>query len=152
MADARAHAGASAMTAAHYDRFGIACHGGNAGNVALTISDQLTLIDGSSVSSSTQSVIGRAGEIDIDAEPPLAYHLVDVDRYRRRLFDVGALIEAPSFYPFLSGRQNLIELAATARRVSPSAYVMWYWGLRSPFWALHGDSIKDVAFEVAERR
>lgn len=31
---------------------------------------------------------------------------------RRRLFDVGALIEAPSFYPFLSGRENLRALAA----------------------------------------
>jgi hypothetical protein len=36
---------------------------------------------------------------------------------------------------------RLIELAATARRVAPAAYVMWYWGLRSPFWGLHGDSI-----------
>jgi ABC-2 type transport system ATP-binding protein len=32
---------------------------------------------------------------------------------RRRLFEVGALIEAPSFYPFLSGRENLRALAAT---------------------------------------
>jgi ABC-2 type transport system ATP-binding protein len=32
---------------------------------------------------------------------------------RRRLFDVGALIESPSFYPFLSGRENLRALAAT---------------------------------------
>jgi ABC-2 type transport system ATP-binding protein len=32
---------------------------------------------------------------------------------RRRLFGVGALIEAPSFYPFLSGRENLRALAAT---------------------------------------
>jgi ABC-2 type transport system ATP-binding protein len=31
---------------------------------------------------------------------------------RRRLFEVGALIEAPSFYPFLSGRENLRALAA----------------------------------------
>jgi ABC-2 type transport system ATP-binding protein len=43
-------------------------------------------------------------------------------RDRRRLFDVGALIEAPSFYPFLSGRENLRSLAATgaptpARRI-----------------------------------
>jgi ABC-2 type transport system ATP-binding protein len=41
---------------------------------------------------------------------------------RRRLFDVGALIEAPSFYPYLSGRENLRALAATgaptpARRI-----------------------------------
>jgi ABC-type multidrug transport system ATPase subunit len=37
------------------------------------------------------------------------------DRYR--LFDVGALIESPSFYPFLSGRQNLIELGASGASV-----------------------------------
>ncbi len=33
-------------------------------------------------------------------------------RDRHRLFDVGALIESPSFYPFLSGRENLRTLAA----------------------------------------
>jgi ABC-2 type transport system ATP-binding protein len=36
---------------------------------------------------------------------------------RRRLFDVGALIESPSFYPYLSGRSNLRELAATGAPV-----------------------------------
>ena len=38
-------------------------------------------------------------------------------RDRHRLYDVGALIEAPSFYPFLSGRQNLRELAANGAPV-----------------------------------
>jgi ABC-2 type transport system ATP-binding protein len=37
---------------------------------------------------------------------------------RHRLFDVGALIESPAFYPFLSGRQNLRELAATGAPVA----------------------------------
>ena len=32
---------------------------------------------------------------------------------RHRLFDVGALIESPSFYPYLSGRDNLMVIAAT---------------------------------------
>jgi ABC-2 type transport system ATP-binding protein len=32
---------------------------------------------------------------------------------RKRLFEVGALIESPSFYPYLSGRENLQALAAT---------------------------------------
>jgi ABC-2 type transport system ATP-binding protein len=32
---------------------------------------------------------------------------------RRLLFQVGALIESPSFYPFLSGRENLRAVAAT---------------------------------------
>jgi ABC-2 type transport system ATP-binding protein len=39
-------------------------------------------------------------------------------RDRRRLFEVGALIEAPSFYPYLSGRQNLRALAATGAHTS----------------------------------
>jgi ABC-2 type transport system ATP-binding protein len=34
-------------------------------------------------------------------------------RDRRRLFEVGSLIESPAFYPFLSGRENLRALAAT---------------------------------------
>src|SRR6185312_11438612 len=36
---------------------------------------------------------------------------------RRRLFDVGALVESPAFYPYLSGRRNLRELAATGAPV-----------------------------------
>jgi ABC-type multidrug transport system ATPase subunit len=35
---------------------------------------------------------------------------------RRRLFDVGALIESPSFYPYLSGRDNLRVIASTGPR------------------------------------
>jgi ABC-2 type transport system ATP-binding protein len=38
-------------------------------------------------------------------------------RDRRRLFEVGALIESPSFYPFLSGRENLRALASTGAPV-----------------------------------
>jgi ABC-2 type transport system ATP-binding protein len=36
---------------------------------------------------------------------------------RRRLFEVGALIESPSFYPYLNGRQNLGALAAAGEHV-----------------------------------
>jgi ABC-2 type transport system ATP-binding protein len=36
---------------------------------------------------------------------------------RQRLFDVGALVENPSFYPYLSGRRNLEVLAAAGGRV-----------------------------------
>src|SRR5204862_2772682 len=32
---------------------------------------------------------------------------------RHRLFEVGALIESPAFYPFLSARENLRALAAS---------------------------------------
>jgi ABC-type multidrug transport system ATPase subunit len=36
---------------------------------------------------------------------------------RHRLFEVGALVESPAFYPYLSGRANLRELAATGAPV-----------------------------------
>ena len=39
-------------------------------------------------------------------------------RDRHRLFEVGALIESPSFYPYLSGRENLRALAATGAPTS----------------------------------
>src|SRR6185295_7452529 len=39
-------------------------------------------------------------------------------RDRRHLFEVGALIESPSFYPYLSARQNLVALAATGAKTS----------------------------------
>jgi ABC-2 type transport system ATP-binding protein len=39
---------------------------------------------------------------------------------RHRLFEVGALIESPSFYPYLSGRENLRALAATGAPTSPA--------------------------------
>jgi ABC-type multidrug transport system, ATPase component len=36
---------------------------------------------------------------------------------RHRLFSVGALVESPSFYPYLDGRQNLLALAAAGAPV-----------------------------------
>ena len=52
-----------------------------------------------------------AGEIEVLGQP---FGRGD----RHRLFDVGALIESPAFYPFLSGRQNLRELAASGAPVA----------------------------------
>ena len=34
---------------------------------------------------------------------------------RRLLYDVGALVESPAFYPFLSAKQNLMAFAATGK-------------------------------------
>jgi ABC-2 type transport system ATP-binding protein len=41
-------------------------------------------------------------------------------RDRHRLFEVGAIIEAPAFYPYLSGRANLRELASSGAPASKS--------------------------------
>jgi ABC-2 type transport system ATP-binding protein len=38
---------------------------------------------------------------------------------RRRLFDIGALVETPSFYPYLSARSNLRELGAAGGQTEP---------------------------------
>ena len=46
-----------------------------------------------------------AGTIEIFGQPWRAE--------TRLLFEVGALVETPSFYPYLSARDNLRELAAT---------------------------------------
>jgi ABC-2 type transport system ATP-binding protein len=43
-------------------------------------------------------------------------------RDRQRLFDVGALVETPAFYPYLSGRDNLRALAASGAHV-PAARI-----------------------------
>jgi ABC-2 type transport system ATP-binding protein len=39
---------------------------------------------------------------------------------RKRLFRVGSLIEMPSFYPYLSGRENLLVLSAAGPPTDPS--------------------------------
>ena len=51
-----------------------------------------------------------AGSIELLGEP---FRRGD----RRRLFDVGALVESPSFYPYLNGSQNLRALAAAGAHV-----------------------------------
>jgi ABC-2 type transport system ATP-binding protein len=51
-----------------------------------------------------------AGEMEILGQP---YSW----RQRQRLYDVGALVEAPTFYDYLSGRDNLRALAASGAPV-----------------------------------
>jgi ABC-2 type transport system ATP-binding protein len=53
-------------------------------------------------------------------------------RDRTRLFRVGSLIETPAFYPYLSGRENLIVIAATGAPTSRGRVedVLEYVGLR----------------------
>jgi hypothetical protein len=58
----------------------------------------------------TGLIYADAGSIDVLGRP---FGRGD----RHRLFDAGALIESPAFYPFLSGRQNLVELAANGAPV-----------------------------------
>lgn len=47
----------------------------------------------------------------------------------------------PGKYSVEAMYNRLLDIADSAREVDPEIYVMWYWGVRSPFFALHGDSI-----------
>lgn len=47
----------------------------------------------------------------------------------------------PGRYGTEAMHEKLIDIADSARALAPDVFVMWYWGLRSPFWALHGDAI-----------
>lgn len=47
----------------------------------------------------------------------------------------------PGKYSTEANFDAVIEIARATRRASPDLYIMWYWGIRSPFFALHGDSI-----------
>jgi len=47
----------------------------------------------------------------------------------------------PGKYSVEAMYDRLLNIAASARQADPDVYVMWYWGVRSPFFALHGDSI-----------
>lgn len=70
-------------------------------------------------------------------------------RDRHRLFDVGALVESPAFYPYLSGRDNLRALAASgaptpARRVDEVLEVV---GLRERA----GDAVSRYSLGMKQR-
>jgi hypothetical protein len=43
---------------------------------------------------------------------------------------------------------KLIDIADCARALAPDVFIMWYWGLRSPFWALHGDAIFESGLQM----
>lgn len=75
-------------------------------------------------------------------------HHVRHNRVRFVKFDGGAFEcdhpghgHLPGKYSTERMHGNLIALAEAVRAAAPDIFIMWYWGLRSPFWALHGDSI-----------
>jgi len=47
----------------------------------------------------------------------------------------------PGKYSTEADYDRLIEISEAARRENKDVFVMWYWGIRSPFFALYGDSI-----------
>ncbi|HZV36543.1 MAG TPA: hypothetical protein VFB72_18340, partial [Verrucomicrobiae bacterium] len=63
-------------------------------------------------------------------------------------FDGGDYICNDASHGHLPGKysieprfDNLIDIAQSARAAAPDVFIMWYWGLRSPFWAMYGDML-----------
>ena len=57
----------------------------------------------------------------------------------------------PGKYSTEANFDALIEIAKATRAANPSIYIMWYWGVRSPFFLYYGDSIfeKRITLEAA---
>ena len=57
----------------------------------------------------------------------------------------------PGKYSTEANFDALIEIAKATRAANPNIYIMWYWGVRSPFFLLYGDSIfeKRITLEAS---
>jgi len=71
-------------------------------------------------------------------ENGLKFFKLDIGSYYCNSTQHGHL---PGKYSVEAMYERLLDIAASARKADPDVYVMWYWGVRSPFFALHGDSI-----------
>jgi hypothetical protein len=75
-------------------------------------------------------------------------HHIQHDNLRFFKLDTGSYFCNSTSHGHLPGKYSteanydaVLEIAGQARAASPDLYIMWYWGIRSPFFALHGDSI-----------
>ena len=57
----------------------------------------------------------------------------------------------PGKYSTEASFDALIQIAQATRQANPDIYIMWYWGVRSPFFLLYGDSIfeKRISLEAS---
>jgi hypothetical protein len=75
-------------------------------------------------------------------------HHIQHDNLRFFKLDTGSYFCNSTGHGHLPGKYSteanydaVLEIARQAHAASPDLYIMWYWGIRSPFFALHGDSI-----------
>ena len=54
----------------------------------------------------------------------------------------------PGKYSIEPTYANLIDIATSARAIAPDVFIMWYWGLKSPFWALYGDLVFESGLQM----
>ncbi len=54
----------------------------------------------------------------------------------------------PGKYSVAAMYDNLIDVARSARAAVPDTFILWYWGVGSPFWALYGDMVFESGLEM----
>jgi hypothetical protein len=54
----------------------------------------------------------------------------------------------PGKYSVAAMYNNLIDVARSARAAAPDTFILWYWGVGSPFWALYGDMVFESGLEM----
>lgn len=75
----------------------------------------------------------------------LRFFKLDASSYFCNSIEHGHL---PGKYSTEANFDAVIELARRTHQASPDLYIMWYWGIRSPFFALHGDSIFETRLRM----
>jgi hypothetical protein len=97
---------------------------------------------------------GVPGQLCVASEPyfsilrdAILYHIRENGLKLFKL-DIGSYYCNSTQHDHLPGKysveamyERLLDIAARAHKADPDVYVMWYWGVRSPFFALHGDSV-----------
>jgi hypothetical protein len=54
----------------------------------------------------------------------------------------------PGKYSVAAMFDNLIDVADSVRAAAPDTFILWYWGVGSPFWALYGDMVFESGLEM----
>jgi hypothetical protein len=54
----------------------------------------------------------------------------------------------PGKYSTAAMYDDLIDIASSARAIAPDIFIMWYWGLKSPFWAMYGDLVFESGLQM----
>jgi hypothetical protein len=82
------------------------------------------------------------------------YHVRE-DKVRLLKFDGGNYYCDSTDHGHLPGKysteamyENLIDVVTNARAIAPDIFIMWYWGVGSPFWALYGDMVFESGLEM----
>lgn len=84
----------------------------------------------------------------------ILYHIKQ-NKVRLLKFDGGNYYCDDPSHGHLPGRysteamyNNLIDVATSARAAAPDIFIIWYWGVGSPFWALYGDMVFESGLEM----